>query len=172
MPVSAVTPNPSSGAALGDAAASTSVDVLLGNGDAGQNPTAGTPLHVLICLSGDSIDAELMRQGRVLAGWLGARLTALYAFRLGESPASRPALARDRQYARSIGTPLVELPAYSPVEAIAEFARTRSVTHIVLVEDRPAGRLHSLVSVLLERLTGLDLYVVSPRAGGQHSEAV
>jgi K+-sensing histidine kinase KdpD len=113
-------------------------------------------------VNGHETDLELMRQAQSLAQWLTARLTVVYAFRLGAARGIRKAIDRDRRYARSVGASLVELPAFSPKEAIAEFGCSRGVTHVVLDDHRQLRGANSdtLAGALLDRLAGLDIYYV------------
>lgn len=113
--------------------------------------------HVLVCVAGDQGDRELIRQGRVLADLVSGRLTVLYAFRIGAGDRQRRALRDDRVYAHSVGAQLVELPVYSIEAGVAEYVRTRAITHIVLSET-------SSSDYLVEQLDEVDWYFVSGSA--------
>jgi K+-sensing histidine kinase KdpD len=128
--------------------------------------------NVLACVKGESIDIELMGRAQSLTQWLGGRLTVVYAFRLGTARSVRSAIDRDRRYARSIGASLVELPAYSPEDAIAEFGRTRGITHAVLSEDRTTHGTgsDSLTLALVERISGIDVYCIPTRSIPPHAQ--
>jgi K+-sensing histidine kinase KdpD len=129
---------------------------------ADSNPTTpdGRAPHVLVCVKGQPFDLRLMQRAQSLAQWLAARLTVVYAFRLGAARNLRVAIDRDRNYARSIGASLVELPAYSPEQAIAEYGHARGVTHVVLAEDRTGALTDLLASALLNRITDVNVYYV------------
>ncbi len=114
--------------------------------------------HVLVSISGTEPDRELIRHGRVLADLLNARLTVLYAFRLGACDRRRDTLRDDRVYAHSLGAQLVELPAFSESDGVAEYARARAVTHIVLDETHSS-------SALVDLLSNVDWYFVRDRHG-------
>ncbi len=119
--------------------------------------------HLLICLQGDVDDPDLVRSGLSLAQRLPARVTVVFAFSPGSACVSRRLLDHCRTVAAAGGAVLVELPAYSPVSGIVEFARARGVTHVV-VGDRPRGTWPrryraSLAQQLEARLDRVDLYV-------------
>jgi K+-sensing histidine kinase KdpD len=133
------------GAATGERA---DVDVLLAT-----SPVAAPVPHVLVCINGTQLDSELMRQGRVLADLLSGRLTVLYAFRPGGDGRQHALLVQERAYARSLDAQLVELPAFSEEDGIAEYARARGVTHVVLSDATSRA-------TLVDRLDGLDWYFV------------
>jgi two-component system, OmpR family, sensor histidine kinase KdpD len=132
------------------------------------------PLHVLVCISGATSDLRLMRQGWLLAGRLHARITVLYV--LSAAGEARPveALTGVRLFAESLGAPLVELPAFSVVDGIIEYATRRDVTQLVLSEPHGTGRSvfgrGSLLDALLQRLEGIDVYVLADSA--ERSDAV
>ena len=145
---------------------SVAVEVLLAGADeAAPDAAQERSPHVLVCIGGQAIDRELIRQGRVLAELMHCRLTVLYPFRLGGDERDRAELAQDRAYAHEAGAQLVELPAYSSVDGIVEFASARDVTHLVL-SDRPTapwygGRAESLPERLVKRLGQVDLYLLT-----------
>src|ERR1700694_5467528 len=116
--------------------ANQNLEVLLAEpATAGSAPSQADGRHVLVCLRGEEIDLELMRQGLVLASLTGARLTMLFAFRPGVDGERRAVLVRDRAQAREMGAQLVELPSFSATDGIVEYARNRGVTHIVLSQS-------------------------------------
>ncbi len=118
--------------------------------------------HVLVCVAAEQGDCDLIRQGRVLAGLVDGRLTVLYAFRVGAERRQRDALRADRSCAHAVGAQLVELPAYSAADGIAEYARARAVTHIVLREAQAS-------EALLDRLRDVDwCFVLSGNRPGPH----
>jgi len=129
--------------------------------------------HVLACVAGNAADLEVIRRGRTLADHLGARITVLHAFALGDEQSRRRWLKRDRTYARALEAPLVEVPAYSPLDGIVEYARSRHVTHLVLSATMDsrwyAARRDDLVAQLAGRLQGVDLYVVRPARAASES---
>jgi two-component system, OmpR family, sensor histidine kinase KdpD len=122
------------------------------------------PIHVLVCISGARDDLRLIRHGALLAERLHGRLTVLFVF----SPAGRQrpgeALQGARLFARSVGAPLVELPAASLVDGIAGYTADRRASHIVLSEEQRtpwyAVWHGSLVEHLAERLTNVEIYVL------------
>ncbi len=119
------------------------------------------PAHVLVCVAGAEDDLLLMRQAWSWAGRLGAALTVLHVLPGGAGGCREEAIAADRMFAAAIGAPLVELPAYSVLEGIAEFAAGRAVTHIVLSERSarwPAAR-QPLSRALAERLPGMEILI-------------
>jgi len=120
--------------------------------------------HVLACIAGQAADLEVIRRGRTLADHLGARITVLHAFALGNQQQRRRWLKRDRTFAHALKAPLVEVPAYSPLDGIVEYAQSRHVTHLVLsavMDSRwHAAKRDDLVAQLAGRLRGVDLYVV------------
>ena len=120
--------------------------------------------HVLVCVRGERDDCELVRRGRALACDLDARMTVLQAFALGNQAHRRGRLSEVRRLARALEAPLVELPVFSPVDGIVEFAQRRQVTHLVLSEGsgahREAGRPWDLAAQLGNWLQGVDLFVV------------
>jgi K+-sensing histidine kinase KdpD len=155
-----VTPTIDSGLSTG------AVEVLLAEPDEAESAAAPDRCpHVLVCIGGQAIDRELIRQGRVLADLMHGRLTVLYPFRLGVEERDRTELARDRVYAREAGAQLVELPAYSSVDGIVEFASARDVTHLVLSDRTSAtwygARPDSMPERLVERLGPVDLYLLT-----------
>src|SRR5438105_3832832 len=77
--------------------------------------------HVLVCVTAADGDPLLVRSGRTLAERLGGRLSVLYAFVPGDAPRPRGTLAAIRALARACGAPLIEVPAYSAADGIAEF---------------------------------------------------
>jgi K+-sensing histidine kinase KdpD len=119
--------------------------------------------HVLICVTGTEDDLRLMRHGALLAKRLRARLTVLYVLMQGES---RPTdlLAGERFFARSLGAPLVELPACSLIDGITDFAAARGVTQVVIssFERAPwyAAWRGPDIAELAQRLGAVDLYVL------------
>jgi two-component system, OmpR family, sensor histidine kinase KdpD len=126
------------------------------------------PSHVLVCISGATSDLRLMRQGWLLAGRLHARTTVLYV--LSAAGEARPveALTGVRLFAESLSASLVELPAFSVVDGIVEYVAKRNVTHLVLSESHGARRSifgrGSLLDELLQRLEGIDVYVLADSA--------
>lgn len=121
--------------------------------------------HVLVCVFGETIDCELIHQGRALADLMRGRLTVLYPFTVGADDRNRSELQRDRMTARAASAQLIELPAYSHLDGIVEYANTRGITHLVL-SDRPSGSWHgprsdSLPERLVERLDAVDLYLLT-----------
>jgi K+-sensing histidine kinase KdpD len=120
--------------------------------------------HVLACVAGQAADLEVIRRGRALADRLGARITVLHAFALGEEQQQRRWLIQDRALAATLGAPLVEIPAYSALDGIVEYAQTRQVTHVVLgggIESSwYTARRDDLAERLWSRLGVLNMYVV------------
>jgi two-component system sensor histidine kinase KdpD len=120
--------------------------------------------HVLACAAGQAADLEVIRRGRALADRLGARITVLHAFALGEDQQRRRWLVQDRALARTLGAPLVEIPAYSALDGIVEYAQTRQVTHVVLGGGSESSWYTARPSDLAERLCSrfgaLNVYVV------------
>ena len=127
------------------------------------NHTAAAP-HVLVCVSGSQDDLRLMRHGALLAGSLHARLTILYVLTPAGRPRPADVLGADRIFARSLGVALVEAPACSLLDGIAQYCAERAVTQIVLSEERRtpwyAVWHGSVVDGLVERLTNTEIYVL------------
>jgi two-component system sensor histidine kinase KdpD len=129
------------------------------------NPADGLrEAHVLVCVAGAEDDLRLIRHGALLAERVHARLSVLYV--LSPSSGRRPSntLQADRLFARSVGAPLVEMPAGSVVDGIAGYAVERGATHLVLSEEQRtpwyASRHGSLVDSLVARLAGIEIYVL------------
>lgn len=126
--------------------------------------TPATPRapHVVAWVTGEPEDLTVIARGRALADAVQGRLTILYAF----SPGGRaPAvgLANLRSQARASGAPFIEVPAYTAIDGLVEFTMQRGTTQIVLSCPPHVLRRGSLVEELVERLDGVDLYVL-PRS--------
>jgi K+-sensing histidine kinase KdpD len=122
---------------------------------------AGAP-YVLAWIDGDSADLAVIERGRSLAAALGGRLTVLYVFSPGHR-ASNTTLGRARSLALASGAPLVEVPAYTALDGLVEFAAQRGATHLVLSCPERVLREGSFVEALADRLDRVDLYVL-PRS--------
>ncbi len=127
-----------------------------------QPTTAAQRAHVLVCVAGGSDDLLLMRQAWSWAARLGAARTVLHV--LGSVAGQHDEMiAADRTFAAALGAPLIELPAYSVLDGIAEFAAERAITHVVLSEPPAAQRWPvsrpTLSEALADRLCDIEILV-------------
>jgi K+-sensing histidine kinase KdpD len=121
--------------------------------------------HVLVCVAGGKDDLRLMRHGELLARRLSAPLTVLYVLCDATGPRPAEALSGIRCFAEAMGAPVVEEPAYSVIDGIAEHAALRAVTHLVISEAERtpwyAVWRGSFLNDLLVRLpAGVDVFVL------------
>jgi len=136
------------------------------------SPTGGAENHVLVCVAGGQDDLRLIRHGALLGERLRARLTVLYVLATASGPRPVEVLHADREFARSVLAPLVEVPAASVLDGIAVYASERDVTHIVLSDARRtpwyAAWQGSLVDDLAGRLEGVEIYVLGGTSLAAH----
>jgi two-component system sensor histidine kinase KdpD len=125
--------------------------------------------HVLVCVAGGEDDLLLMRQAWSWAGRLGAALTVLHVLPDAASGRHEEAIAADRTFAAALGAPLVELPAFSVLDGIAEFAAERGATQLVLSEPRAGQHRPSLrpplSQALAARLPGIEVLIFNRPSG-------
>ncbi|HZQ37978.1 MAG TPA: hypothetical protein VFD32_18765 [Dehalococcoidia bacterium] len=125
--------------------------------------------HVLVCVAGGRDDLLLMRQGWSWASRLGAALTVLHVLQTESAGHHDEMIAADRAFAAALGAPLIELPAYSVPDGIAEFAAERAVSHIVLSEPPGAQRWPvsrpPLSQALAMRLHDIEILIFNRPAG-------
>jgi K+-sensing histidine kinase KdpD len=128
------------------------------------------PAHVIACVAGGDVDLLLMRQAWSWASRLGAMLTVLHVLPADGRGHHGEMIAADRALAAALGAPLIELPAYSVLDGIAEFAAERGVTHIVLNEPAAAQRWPvsrpPLSQALAARLQGIEILIFNRVAAG------
>ncbi len=130
------------------------------------------PDHVLVCVSGAHDDLRLIWHGAQFAQRLHATLTVLYVCSPPAAERPRETLSADRQFARSVGAALVELPAISVAAGIGEYAKERGVTHVVLSDERRTPwyvAWHgSLVKALAGLLSDVEIFVLGDTALAPH----
>jgi K+-sensing histidine kinase KdpD len=120
--------------------------------------------HVLACLSGAEDGERVVRAAAAMAYRLGARITILLPFRPGD-PAPK-GLDAVRALAARLWAPCVELPVFSPVDGVLEYANTRGVTHIVVQAVRnhgwPRRWQDQLAEDLTQQVAGHELFILDP----------
>jgi two-component system sensor histidine kinase KdpD len=139
--------------------------------DARARRETSTSNRVMVCLSSASPrGATLVRKGSRLAGRLSTDWFVVFVETPRETPdqidaeAQRHLMARS-DLARELGAEVVRLRSTDPVGAILEFARSHSVSHVVVGRSHQAtwrqwlGR--SIPLRLVREAHGLDVHVVS-----------
>ena len=98
-------------------------------------PAAGRAERILICLTGSSSSAILIRRGKRVADYLQADCLALHVASPGEPDAQ--AVDRHMRFARSLRIEANTVESPDVAASIADFARRRGVTQIFLGRAQP-----------------------------------
>lgn len=130
--------------------------------------TAG---RVMVCLSSSPPYAEtLLRRGSRMAGRLNADWFVVHIETPKEAPLRIDAEAQRHLHtniekARELGAEVVRLQARDPVPALLDFAKSHSVSHIIIGRSlQPLWRRlfgHSFVDRMVKAAAGFDLHIIS-----------
>ena len=127
---------------------------------------------VMIAMSSDPTNAEVMiRKGTKLASQLSSRCYVVYVQRRHESPQNidsslQRTLLSNLKLAKFLGAEVITLQAEDIPEALANFAHTHKIRHVIFgktrrspLKDRLFG---SFVLDFIYDSVGIDVHVVSP----------
>ena len=129
--------------------------------------------RILVLIGGDPLSASLVRAGRRLVDMMDARWTVMHVERPNRpsSLAEASAVAAALKLAEQLGASVVNLSADDLPDAVQRYASRNHITQLVIGRSGTArwramfGR--SLAHVLLERISGAALHVVTDTAPGE-----
>lgn len=129
--------------------------------------------RILVLIGGDPLALSLVRSGRRLADMIDGRWTVMHVERPNRPSSALEAsqVAAAFKLAEQLGASVVNLNADDLPDAVQEYASRNHITQLVIGRARSApwraalGR--SLAHVLLERISGAALHVVTDVASGE-----
>jgi two-component system, OmpR family, sensor histidine kinase KdpD len=124
--------------------------------------------RVLVCISGSSDGASVVRRARLLADRLKVPWSAIHvetARSLRISEAERNRVAEALRLAERLGAETVTLPGQDIAATIAEYARANNFTHIVIARSPKSWWRDLLFGTITEQLVrragGINIHVIA-----------
>jgi two-component system sensor histidine kinase KdpD len=127
------------------------------------------PIRVMVCVGYNPTSERLLKRASFLANTLGGELLAVHFYSTeSEVPGYQTMLQHNLDLARRLGAQVQIERAGLIGQAIAQFAQSHGVTHIVMGESARSRleevRRGSLVRQVMSASQGIDVYIIADPA--------